>query len=194
MWQRQKKDQWLPSPVSLTLPSPSANTFPIPSSPDKRSRPHLSLLALTEWTETANLGSGTVQWGSHLGSATRPILAENATGGETQLGSEAKRGRKEEDTVAQTLRKMEDVLAQKAGKEERRVTSVTWSELCHPKWITNHLGKHNAWYLVECNGIHSCEINSTDLFPFADARDVTFRNTFSFRLLNIWTEREKCWH
>lgn len=60
-------------------------------------------------------------------------MAENATGGETQLGSEAKRGRKEEDTVAQTLRKMEDVLAQKAGKEERRVTSVTWSELCHPK-------------------------------------------------------------
>lgn len=34
------------------------------------------LLALTEWTETANLGSGNIQWESHLGSATGPILAE----------------------------------------------------------------------------------------------------------------------
>lgn len=35
--------------------------------------------------------------------------------GEKQLGSEAKRGRKEEDTAAQTLWKMEDTLAKKAG-------------------------------------------------------------------------------
>lgn len=45
----------------------------------------------------------------------------------TQLSSEAKRGRKEEDTGSNTMEDGE------GGKEETRLTWVTENEPCHPE-------------------------------------------------------------
>lgn len=61
--------------VSLTLLYPNANTYPIPSTPDRCTWPRLSFGP--NWMNgNSDLGSGTIQWGSHIGSTTRPILAE----------------------------------------------------------------------------------------------------------------------
>lgn len=116
MWwrQRQKMCQSIPSAASLTLTCPSPNTYPIPNTSGRLQ------LSLTECTEMANHGWGSREWGSHLGSATKPVLTVILWG--TKRCPEAKRGRKEEDTEAQTLWKMEEILAPKAGKEDIRVT------------------------------------------------------------------------
>lgn len=63
----------------------------------------------------ANHGSGRTRRGSHVGGATKPILADTLKGMIHRVG--ANMGRKEEDGKAHTLWKM----VQEAGKEEARV-------------------------------------------------------------------------
>lgn len=74
-------------------------------------------------------------------------------GDRTQLSSEAKRGRKEEDTGSNTMR-MGFVLAGEGGKEETRLTWVTENEPCHP--AESQITLENTMLLTVFNGINSC--------------------------------------
>lgn len=122
-----------------------------------------------------DLGSWTVQWGNHPSSATRPVLAETLQRGKMHLGSEAKRGRKEEDTVAQTWWKMEDILALKArgGRKEGDIGDPKWTP--PRQWNTNHLGKHNDLCLIICKGQHRCKTYSAYSFQVVEYTYILLR-------------------